>query len=239
MIPSTVMMLEPLSCDERQPRGDGVDIRVDGDARERLLRHASLLALVTIVYNCVEGLVSVVFGMEDETIALFGFGLDSFVEVLSGAGIWHMVRRMRQGGCEASDRFEMGALRVTGTAFFLLAAGLAATVGARVTGEGFPESTLSGIVVASVSIATMWLLVRLKMNVGKSLDSRAILADANCTKACLMLSVALLVSSVGYELTGMRHLDTAGAAFVAWFALKEGREAFAKARGETCSCENV
>jgi hypothetical protein len=230
MIPSSAMMREPLSCDERQPT-------VDGDARDRLLRRASLLAVVTILYNLAEGLVSVAFGMEDETLALFGFGLDSFVEVLSGAGIWHMVWRMRAGGGEAGDRFERRALRVTGTAFYLLAGGLAATVAVRVTGDSSPESTVWGIVVASVSIATMWLLIRLKVSVGKSLGSPAILADANCTKACLMLSAALLVSSVGYEMTGVRHLDTAGAAFIAWFAMKEGREAFAKARGETCGCE--
>jgi len=230
MIPSSAMMREPLSCDERQPT-------VAGDARDRLLRRASLLALVTIIYNLAEGLVSVAFGMEDETIALFGFGLDSFVEVLSGAGIWHMVWRMQAGGGEAADGFERRALRVTGTAFFLLAGGLAATVAVRVTGDGSPESTVWGIVVATVSIATMWLLIRLKVSVGKSLGSPAILADANCTKACLMLSAALLVSSVGYEMTGVRHLDTAGAVFIAWFAIKEGREAFAKARGKTCGCE--
>jgi divalent metal cation (Fe/Co/Zn/Cd) transporter len=215
---------------------DAVAPLVDGDARDRLLRRASLLALVTILYNIVEGLVSVAFGMEDETIALFGFGMDSFVEVLSGAGIWHMVRRLRQGEGEGADRFEKNALRVTGSAFYLLALGLAATVVVRVAGEGSPESTVWGIVVASVSIATMWLLLRLKVNVGTRLGSQAILADANCTKACLMLSAALLASSVGYELTGLRHIDTAGAVFIAWFAVNEGREAFAKARGEQCSC---
>ena len=54
----------------------------------RLYRQASLLAYVTIGYNMVEGLVSVWFGLDDETFALFGFGLDSFVEVISGIGIW-------------------------------------------------------------------------------------------------------------------------------------------------------
>src|SRR6266498_4760472 len=85
---------------------------------------ASALALITIFYNTAEGLVSVFFGFEDETIVLFGFGIDSFVEVISGIGIWHMVRRIRQSADDNSDRFERGALKVTGTAFYLLTGGL-------------------------------------------------------------------------------------------------------------------
>ncbi|MRR34541.1 hypothetical protein EG829_07545, partial [bacterium] len=64
---------------------------------QELYRKAALLALITIVYNIVEGVVSVWFGAADETLSLFGFGLDSFVEVISGVGIWHMVRRLQRG----------------------------------------------------------------------------------------------------------------------------------------------
>jgi len=239
MIPLIGMMDEPLSRSGKPARQGIAGGVADDVARAGLYRQASLLALVTILYNCLEGFVSVAFGMEDETIALFGFGLDSFVEVLSGAGIWHMVRRVRQGGAEAADLFERRALRVTGTAFFLLAGGLAVTVVVRLVVGGSPESTVWGVIVASVSLATMWLLMTLKMRTGTRLGSPAILADANCTKACLMLSGALLASSAGYELTGVGHIDTAGAVFVGWFALKEGREAFSKARGESCSCEGA
>ena len=58
-------------------------------------KRASLLAQITIFYNLIEGMVSVFFGVADETLSLFGFGIDSFVEVLSGIGIWNMVRRMK------------------------------------------------------------------------------------------------------------------------------------------------
>ena len=82
-----------------------------------LYKWASILALITIFYNIVEGLVSVYFGIEDETIALFGFGIDSFVEVISGIGVWHMIQRFRQSGDSTLDRFERRALRITGTSF--------------------------------------------------------------------------------------------------------------------------
>ena len=60
----------------------------------KLYNRARALALITIIYNVAEGVVSVFFGLEDNTIALFGFGLDSFVEVISGIGILHMVTRL-------------------------------------------------------------------------------------------------------------------------------------------------
>src|SRR5574340_314276 len=95
-------------------------------SKNRFYERASVLALITILYNIVEGVVSVYFGLEDETFALFGFGLDSFVEVASGIGIWHMIRRIRRQAGERPDEFEKNALRVTGTGFFALTAGLGA-----------------------------------------------------------------------------------------------------------------
>jgi hypothetical protein len=205
--------------------------------RQRLLGRAHALALITIFYNILEGLVSVGFGLEDETIALFGFGVDSFVEVISGVGIWHMLRRLRAcAGGEDADAFERTALRVTGGAFYLLAAGLAATAAVTLAQGSAPESTFWGTVVALVSIVTMWLLIRAKVAVGRALGSAAILADAACTRACLLLSFVLLASSLGYRFTGIGGLDAAGALGIAWLAFREGREAFGKARGERCSC---
>jgi divalent metal cation (Fe/Co/Zn/Cd) transporter len=216
-------------------------LAIHGEAeRARLYRLASLLALITIFYNLGEGLVSVFFGLEDETVALFGFGLDSFVEVISGLGIWHMVRRVRNHGGEADpDRFERTALRITGTAFYLLAGGLTLTAAINLYTRHAPETTLWGIIIASVSILTMWLLIHYKMKVGRALGSDAIIADANCTKTCLYLSVILLLSSVGYEVTGVGGMDAAGALFIAWFSFREGREAFEKARGKGCACSGT
>jgi len=203
-----------------------------------LYRLASGLAVATIVYNILEGLVSVYFGAQDDTLALFGFGLDSFVEVVSGIGIWHMIRRIRRQPDVDPDRFETTALRITGGSFYLLSAGL--TIGAVLNlylGHK-PETTFWGIVVSLVSIVSMWVLIRYKMKVGRALQSQAILADAACTRVCLWLSWALLLASAGYELTGIGGMDAAGAAVIAFFSFREGRESFEKAAGGTCSCDN-
>lgn len=204
--------------------------------KETFYKSANILALITVFYNIVEGVVSVFFGYEDGTVALFGFGIDSFVEVISGVGIWHMVRRMRQNGNEDHDAFEKSALRVTGTAFYVLTAGLTATALINLYKGTKPETTFWGIVVAGISILSMWLLIHYKLKLGRQFNSQALIADANCTRACMYLSVVLLASSIGYEFTGLGMLDSLGALGIAILSFKEGREAFEKSEGTAACC---
>jgi len=214
-------------------------LSIDLTRRSNLYKWANALALITIFYNTLEGLLSVFFGLEDETISLFGFGVDSFVEVISGIGIWHMVRRIRGDGSASPDRFERRALRVTGTAFYLLTVGLILTAAISLYQGHKPESTVWGIIVSAVSILTMWALIHYKMKVGRGLNSQAILADAACTRVCIQLSVILLMASAGYELTGFGGLDSIGAIMIAWLSLREGQEAFEKAKGNMeCGCKS-
>lgn len=212
--------------------------KISIEEQTSLYKVAGVLALITIFYNLIEGGVSVFFGFEDETLSLFGFGVDSFVEVISGIGVWHMLRRIKQNRDTTKDEFEITALKITGTAFYILTAGLAITAVLNFVGGHEPETTFWGIVISVISIFTMWLLIQQKLKVGKALDSSAIIADANCTKACLYLSVILLISSAGYELTGFGGLDSIGAVLIGYFAFKEGRESFEKAKGKSCSCED-
>ena len=204
--------------------------------KERNYRYASLLALFTIFYNLAEGVVSIWLGVADETLALFGFGVDSFIEVISAIGVWHMLRRIRANGNETRDEFEQRALRITGSAFYVLTIGLILTAALNLYQSHKPETTVWGIVVSVVSMTFMWVLIRQKTTVGKALNSPAILADAACSRACLFLSVVLLISSIGYELTGIGSLDSIGAILIAWLTFKEGKESFAKAKGMNCSC---
>jgi len=202
-----------------------------------LYKYAVILAFITIFYNLAEGLISIYFGVQDETLSLLGFGIDSFVEVISGIGILHMLMQITNKG-EERDEFEKTALRITGTAFYILVAGLLATAVYNIYINHKPETTFWGIVISLISIITMSVLIFFKMKVGKQLNSRALIADANCTKTCLYLSIILLVASIGFELTGFGGIDSAGALLIAYYSFKEGREAFEKARtGKNCECE--
>ena len=138
--------------------------------RAGLLKTASILALLTIGYNFVEGMVSVWFGVADETISLFGFGLDSFVEVASGIGVWHMVGRMKAQNATEQDAFEQRALRITGASFYLLAAGLVVTAAVNTIERHRPQATIAGMIVAAISIVSMQLLIHYKVKVGKGAE---------------------------------------------------------------------
>jgi len=205
----------------------------------KYLQYAIWLAVFTIVYNVVEGVISISFGMSDETLSLLGFGIDSFVEVISGIGILHMVFRMKRSESDSSDAFEKTALRITGFSFYLLVVGLVVGAVINIIQDNKPDTTVPGIIISIASIATMWFLMKMKIKVGKKLNSEAIIADAMCTKTCFYLSIILLVSSVLYEIFQISYIDIAGSLGIAWFALREGKEAFDKAKGKlSCSCSD-
>lgn len=202
----------------------------------KLLHTALILSIITIVYNVIEGVVSVYFGIEDETLSLLGFGTDSFVEVISGIGIAHMVIRMKSSEIKKRDKFERQALRITGVGFYILTAGIIVGAIFNIIEKNKPETTFPGLIIAGISILTMYFLMRYKLNIGKKLNSDAIIADANCTKSCLYLSIVLLVSSGLYEISEIGYIDTIGSLVIAWFAFKEGKEAFEKVKRNKIAC---
>jgi divalent metal cation (Fe/Co/Zn/Cd) transporter len=202
----------------------------------RLYRIAFFLSLFTVAANILEGAVSTAFGAQDETLALFGFGVDSFIEVISAAGIVQMILRIWKDPAALRSRFETTALRITGFAFYLLAAGLVVGAAAGILTASTPQSTLWGVAISLISISVMTGLVAAKRHVGRRLNSAPILADANCTLVCIYMSIVLLVSSLLFELTGFGFLDSLGALGLAVFSFREGRESFEKAHGKECEC---
>ncbi len=208
--------------------------------RQRLYKVALWLAIITIVYNVLEGLISIFYGISDETLSLLGFGIDSLVEVISGAGILHLVIKLRKTGDESHDVFERRALRITGSAFMLLTAGLLLGSAFNLIGDKSPSTTIPGVVISIASILTMYFLMKYKLIIGRRLNSDAIIADAFCTKTCFYLSIILLISSALYELFKIPYIDIAGSLGIAYFAFREGLESFQKAKGKkSCSCSDT
>ncbi len=198
--------------------------------------YALWLALFTIFYNLGEGIVSIYFGAQDEALTLFGFGIDSFIEVMSGIGILAMVIRIRKNPDASRSQFEGTALRITGTSFYILAAGLGVTALYNLVTAHKPTTTLPGIIISLISIAIMWLLVMGKRKVGHTLNSSPILADANCTMVCIYMSVVLLVASFIYQFTGFGFVDSLGAIGLIYFSISEGKEAFERAENVGDGC---
>lgn len=203
-----------------------------------LYKRAYLLALFTIFYNIGEGIISMIMGYSDETLALFGFGADSFIEVMSGTGIAVMILRIRNNPDSSKNDFEIKALKITGVAFYILSAGLLAGIILNIVTDHKPETTFWGIAISLVSILVMVWLMNAKKGVGKKLNSQPIISDSNCTKVCVYMSVVLLAASVIYELTGFQYADAIGAAGLIYFSVSEGKEAFEKASSKNDDCCN-
>jgi len=205
-------------------------------SEQKFYRQAYRLSLFTIFYNIAEGIISMILGYADETLSLFGFGADSFIEVMSGIGIAIMILRIKRNPDSPKSTFEKTALQITGTAFYLLSVGLLIGIVINLITRHKPETTLWGVVISLVSIAVMVWLMNAKRLIGNKLQSEPIIADANCTKVCVYMSLVLLVSSLIYELTGFAYADVIGAAGLIYFSVSEGKEAFEKVKGKECTC---
>ncbi|MFZ4740395.1 MAG: cation transporter [Bacteroidales bacterium] len=207
------------------------------EQENRLYERAFQLSLFTIIYNIIEGVVSMLMGYKDETLTLFGFGIDSFIEVMSGIGIAVMIMRIRKNPNSLRDKFENKALKITGYSFYMLSIGLLIGVVLNIYYKHKPETALWGVVISLISIIIMiWLMIS-KRKIGKQLDSEPILSDSNCTKICIYMSIILLLSSLIYQLCGFEYADTIGTIGLIYFSVKEGKEAFDKAKGKAC-CGN-
>lgn len=202
----------------------------------KLYRTAFGLAVFTILYNISEGLISTYLGFENESLALFGFGLDSFIEVISGLGIAHMILRIQRNPNSKRDQFERTALRITGVAFYILVIGLVGMSLYIIWTGHKPLTTFWGVIISIISILIMWILVVWKKRIGNQLNSPPIIADANCTLVCVYMSIILLISSGIYEIFGIPYIDSIGTLGLSYFAFKEGKECFEKARTDNLCC---
>jgi divalent metal cation (Fe/Co/Zn/Cd) transporter len=194
-----------------------------------LYRKAYWLSLFTVFYNIIEGVLSMLLGYEDESLSLFGFGADSIIELLSGIGVGIMILRIRKHPGSPKAGFERTALKITGTAFYILSAGLIFGIVLNLVNHHKPVTTLWGIIISLVSIAVMVWLMNAKIRTGRKLNSEPVIADARCTKICIYMSLVLLAASLVYEVTGFAYADVIGAAGLTYFSIAEGKEAFEKA----------
>ncbi|GJM20473.1 MAG: hypothetical protein DHS20C15_03880 [Planctomycetota bacterium] len=207
-------------------------------SRESWLRRGRALALITIVYNAVEGVLAVAFGIQAESVALTGFGADSFIEVTSAAVLaWRLHRELTLRADADStqvERIELRASRIAGSLLLALGALLLVESVRRLMGMGeTPDTSRLGMILTSVSILLMPLLARAKLVAAARLNSPALRADAMETVACIWLSVTTLVGLGLNAWQGWWWADPVAALVLVPLIAKEGLEAV---RGGCCAC---
>jgi divalent metal cation (Fe/Co/Zn/Cd) transporter len=197
--------------------------------RAALLQHGRRLEYFTLAWNSLEGLVALVAGAIAGSISLVGFGLDSFIEVTSGATLlWRM---NVDHDLHLRERNERLALRVVGACFLALAAYIAFESLADLWQRNAPQHSLAGIILACASIVVMPLLARAKRKVGSGLSSAAMRADAKQADFCMYLSAILLCGLLLNALFGLWWADPAAALIMAPIIAKEGIDGI---QGKAC-----
>lgn len=202
--------------------------------RPDVLRRALRLEYLTVAWNVVEGIVAVAAALAAGSVALLGFGIDSFVESASGAVlIWRLFAERSAADHEAVEAIEQRAQKLVAASLFLLAAYIAFDAMRTLAAGERPEPSGVGLALTTVSIAVMWWLARAKRRTAIALGSRALEADAFQTTACWWLSLTVLAGVGLNALFGWWWADPVAAIGMTYFLVREGREAWV---GEDC-CE--
>src|SRR6266481_1604517 len=158
--------------------------------RGRFVERGRRLEYFTIFWNSLEALAALISGFVAGSVALVGFGLDSLVEVTSGAALlWRLHQDKNTLRREAAERLT---LRIIGSCFLMLSAYIAYDSLDALLRREAPARSLPGIVIAVASLIAMPLLSRAKRRVGTGLGSAAMAADARQTDFCTYLSGILL-----------------------------------------------
>ena len=203
-------------------------------ARPALRAHALRLEYLSLGWNVVEGIVAVTAALAAGSVALLGFGLDSFVESASAIVlVWRLRAETREHDPAAIERLDRRAHRLVGASLYLLAAWVTFDAAETLLRQERPQPSVAGIAITSVSIVLMLWLARAKRRAAVALGSRALAADSFQATACWWLSVVTLAGIGLNAAFGWWWADPVAALAMTIFLVREGREAW---RGQDCGC---
>jgi len=197
--------------------------------RDAMVQRGRRLEYFTVAWNSLEGIVAVLAGVFAGSISLVGFGVDSFIEVTSGAAL--LWRLSLDAETQQRERIEKLTLKMVGVCFLALAPYVGYEAVSTLVGKRAPEHSLPGIILACVSLVVMPLLSRAKRRVAVHLKSAALNADAKQTEFCTYLSAILLGGLLLNAALNLWWADPVAALIMVPIIAKEGIDGL---RGETC-----
>jgi len=203
-----------------------------GVDRATLLVRGLRLEYLTVGWNVIEGLVAIAAALAAGSVALLGFGIDSFVETGSGLIIvWRLLAEQRGADHERTEAVERRAQRLVAASLVALAAYVVFDAVTTLLAGERPSPSPVGVALAAVSLGVMWWLARAKRRTAISLGSRAMEADAFQTTACWWLSLAVLIGVGLNTALGFWWADPVAALVIPVALVREVREAWA---GDNC-----
>lgn len=204
-----------------------------GAIRRTAVARGRRLEYLTVAWNSLEAIVSIVAGIFAGSIALVGFGLDSVIETSSGAALLWRLSHANERSADRRERAERIALRIVGASFLALAAYVGVEAAKDLWTRAVPERSIPGIVIATLSLIAMPMLARAKRKVAQTLNSRALKADSRQTDLCAYLSAILLGGLLLNFLLGWWWADPVAGLIMVPIIVREGIEAL---KGDPCAC---
>jgi divalent metal cation (Fe/Co/Zn/Cd) transporter len=198
--------------------------------RGELARRGQRLEYYTIAWNTLEGLAALITGLLASSIALVGFGLDSLIEVVSGAALlWRLHHDADEQKRAAAERI---ALRIVGSCFIVLSLYITYDSLHALISRKAPEHSIAGIAVAIAALVVMPLLACAKRDVARQLGSVALHADAKQANFCMYLA-AIVLGGLALNLwLGWWWADPVAGLIMVPIIMREGWSAL---RGKTCA----
>ena len=197
-----------------------------------LNKKALILSYFTVIYNVIEGVVSILVGAISNSVALTSFGIDSFMESLSGSVMIWRFRKHASLTDEEAEKMEQRAVKLVGYTFFILGAYVLYESGSKLYLQEKPDPSLVGIIIAVLSLIIMPFLAYMKNDTGKKLNSHSLVADSKQTYVCTMMTIALLLG-LNY-VYGIWCADPAAGIAISFLLFKEGYSALEKK--DLCGC---
>lgn len=189
-----------------------------------LNKKALLLSYFTLVYNLLEGLISIFFGFISGSIALIGFGLDSFIESFSSVVMIWRFSRLKNTSIKENENKELIAIKLVGYSFFIFGIYVLFESLKKLYYSEISKPSIAGIIIAIVSLLVMPILYYYKNKIGKKIGSSSLIADSKQTLACAYLSIALLIGLSLNYLFSLWWADPVTGLFIVLYLFKEGYE---------------
>jgi divalent metal cation (Fe/Co/Zn/Cd) transporter len=190
-------------------------------SRDRLLRRAIRLSLLSIVLGGVMGVTGVAAALTSGSLSLLGFGFDAAVDsAASVALVWRFAIEARQP--HRAERVERAAEAVLGLILLIVAGYLGFSAVRALIGGAYPDATLVGVMLLVVSVAALTPLAITKYRTAAALNSRALRADSILTAIAALLALISLASLGLSNAFGLAWADAVGALIVSVVLVREG-----------------
>lgn len=173
----------------------------------RLQQYAISISVVSVIYNGLEGGLSIGFGAESGSRSLIFFGIQSGIEVISALLVLWRFRKVAKAGEERNSVLSKDDIKVEkfgtlgiGILLIVLALGTTGSAMALLALHQEPTSSNASLIISASALVLMILIWLPKRYLAKALDSSTMRGEATCSLSCIQITCVLFVGSLLFRL---------------------------------------